>query len=280
MISRAVSGRAVVAARLRAAGCVFAEDEADELIDQVPADRLADAVDRRARGELLEHVVGSAVFHGLRVAIAAPVFVPRRRAEPLAAAALTATRAAVGRAVRRGAPTPVAVDLGCGSGALAAVLAAGSGARVLAGDVDPAAVACARVNGERFGFEVVQGSWWTALPPTLAGSVEVAVGYLPHVPDADLAGIDADTRRAEQPGAVRGGPDGLDPLREVVAGAGAWLAPTGVLLTLVSGRQAAAAAGVGRDAGLAARTTPADDDVVLTVSRPPGRDRAPRPRAG
>ncbi|HEX9526856.1 MAG TPA: putative protein N(5)-glutamine methyltransferase, partial [Streptosporangiaceae bacterium] len=48
----------VVVSRLRAAGCVFAEDEARLLISaaQTPAD-LAAMVDRRAAGMPIEHVV-------------------------------------------------------------------------------------------------------------------------------------------------------------------------------------------------------------------------------
>ncbi|MZE75927.1 putative protein N(5)-glutamine methyltransferase, partial [Streptomyces sp. SID5475] len=67
-------------ARLRAAGCVFAEDEARLLISAAPTpDRLTALVDRRAGGLPLEHVLGWAEFCGLRVTVDRGVFVPRPR---------------------------------------------------------------------------------------------------------------------------------------------------------------------------------------------------------
>ena len=292
--------RAAVVAALAAAGCVFPGAEADELIAQVEPGRLADAVARRAAGEPLEHVVGSAVFAGLRVAVHPPVFVPRRRAEPLSAAAVAEVTAAGartwgtgpdGRAVGlRGAVAArpggavVAVDLGCGSGAIAAVLATRTMAQVYAVDVSPAAVRCARANGARFGFAVGAGDWWAGLPGGLAGAVDVAVAYTPHVPDAELGHLDRDLRRAEQDVAVRGGPDGLDPWRALLADAGAWLAPGGVLLTLVARAQAPAARAAAADAGMNATARPGGaGDAVLTARAgcpgPPGPVPAPRPPA-
>ena len=79
-----VRDRSVIVPRLRAAGCVFAEDEAQLLISaaRMPAD-LAAMVDRRAGGLPLEHVLGWAQFCGLRIAVDPGVFVPRRRTELL-----------------------------------------------------------------------------------------------------------------------------------------------------------------------------------------------------
>ncbi|MFC4906302.1 putative protein N(5)-glutamine methyltransferase [Actinomadura gamaensis] len=103
-----------VAARLRKAGCVFAEDEAELILSAASTPDEADAmVARRADGEPLEHVVGFAEFHGLRIAVEKGVFVPRRRTEVLIREAAAVTRAGA-----------VVVDLCCGSGALGAALAA------------------------------------------------------------------------------------------------------------------------------------------------------------
>ncbi|MFV2117779.1 putative protein N(5)-glutamine methyltransferase, partial [Streptomyces sp. Act-28] len=67
---------------LRAAGCVFAEDEAELLLAtaRTPAE-LAAMVTRRTSGHPLEHVLGWAEFGGLRIAVDDGVFVPRRRTE-------------------------------------------------------------------------------------------------------------------------------------------------------------------------------------------------------
>src|SRR5258705_7338434 len=85
--------RAAIAARLRAAGCVYAEEEAGLLISaaRTPA-QLATLVQRRAAGQPLEHVLGWAEFCGLRIAVDPGVFVPRRRTEFLAGQAIALAR--------------------------------------------------------------------------------------------------------------------------------------------------------------------------------------------
>src|SRR3954462_3557379 len=109
----------VVVARLRAAGCVFAEDEARLLLAGAAPDALDALVARRVAGEPLEPLLGWAEFCGLRVAVAPGVFVPRRRTEALVEEAVALFR-----------PGAVVVDLCCGSGALGlAVAASGGGGR-------------------------------------------------------------------------------------------------------------------------------------------------------
>src|SRR6266702_6085593 len=102
--------RSAIVARLRAAGCVFAEDEARLLISaaRTPAE-LAAMVDRRAAGVPLEHVLGWAEFCGLRIAVEPGVFVPRRRTEFLVRQAAALAR--IGSPVLR----TVVLDLCCGS---------------------------------------------------------------------------------------------------------------------------------------------------------------------
>ncbi|TFV66143.1 putative protein N(5)-glutamine methyltransferase, partial [Blastococcus sp. CT_GayMR20] len=103
-----------VVARLRAAGCVFAEDEARLLAEAAATpDALTALVGQRVAGLPLEHLLGWAEFCGLRIAVDPGVFVPRRRTELL-------VREAAARAPSR----PVVVDLCCGSGAVGAALAA------------------------------------------------------------------------------------------------------------------------------------------------------------
>ncbi|MFW6205142.1 MAG: putative protein N(5)-glutamine methyltransferase, partial [Actinomycetota bacterium] len=85
-----VSVPTAIAARLRAAGCVYAEDEARLLVDAARTpDALAAMVDERAAGLPLEHVLGWAEFCGLRIAVTHGVFVPRPRSEFLVREAVT-----------------------------------------------------------------------------------------------------------------------------------------------------------------------------------------------
>ena len=121
------------------AGCIAASEEADELIRAAGGDRdvLDDLVSRRCMGEPLAWLTGAITFCGLGLEVTPGVYVPRPQSEPLAR-----------RAASFLSPGGVAVDLGTGAGAIAAVLSAAvPSARVIATDLDVDAVRCARRNG-------------------------------------------------------------------------------------------------------------------------------------
>jgi len=261
-----------IVTRLRAAGCVFAEDEARLLISaaSTPAD-LAAMVDRRAAGQPLEHVVGWAKFCGLRIAVDPGVFVPRRRSEFLVRqAAGLAGRAAAGHSGQAG-PPAVIVDLCCGSGALgAAVTAALDRAELHAADVDPAAVRCARRNLAACGGRVYEGDLYQPLPSTLRGRVGILLANVPYVPTEAVQTLPPEARLHEARLALDGGPDGLDVLRRVAAAAPRWLAPGGHLLIETSERQGPRAAEAFTRRGLAARVVSSADlnATVIIGTRP------------
>ncbi len=247
--------RSELVARLRAAGCVFAEDEARVLIGaaRTPAD-LSAMVDRRAAGLPLEQVIGWAEFCGLRIAVAPGVFVPRRRTEFLVRRAV----ALAARPPRSAGPGPapagalVVVDLCCGTGAVGAALAAALHPGELhASDIDPAAVACARRNLAAYGGHVYRGDLYAPLPAALRGRVGLLAANVPYIPTEQIGLLPAEARLHEPRVALDGGTDGLDVLRRVAAAAPEWLAPGGHLLTETSERQAAQAAEIMAGSGLA-----------------------------
>lgn len=253
-----------VVARLRVAGCVFAEDEARLLTAAAGTPAELDAmVERRAGGEPLEYVIGWAEFAGLRIFVDPGVFVPRLRSEFLVSVAVDLVRS------RGDASLPVIVDLCCGTGALGLAVAVSlqrsdespggdgrrpadqragrefAGARVAsvhgvelhAADLDPAAVACARRNVEPAGGLVYQSDLFDALPGSLRGRIDVLICNAPYVPSTELAFMPAEAREHEALMALDGGSDGLAILRRVAAEAAGWLAPGGVLLVETSERQ-------------------------------------------
>ena len=251
-----------VVARLRAAGCVFAEDEARLLLEAAASGGadLEAVVARRVSGEPLEQVLGWAAFDGLRLVVEPGVFVPRRRTEllvRLADAALGAQGAASGTA-------PVVVELCCGVGAVAAALLhRRPRLHVVAADLDPVAVRCARRNvGER--ATVVGGDLFSELPSRLRGRVDVLVANAPYVPTAAIATMPPEARLHESVLALDGGADGLDLHRRIAVGAAEWLAPTGTLLIETSERQADATAALCTAAGLVA-SIERDDDLDGTA---------------
>jgi release factor glutamine methyltransferase len=232
---------APVVARLRAAGCVFAEDEARILVDAAPDPAtLEKLVLRRIAGEPLEYIVGATQFGGLMVMVLPGVFVPRQRSLLL-----------VDVAVAGAPPRGVAVDLCCGSGALGALFAMRlPDAELYAADIDPVAVDCARLNLGHRG-QVVCGDLFDPLPAALGGHIDVLMCNAPYVPTAAMRTMPPEARDFEPAGTLDGGPDGLDFLRRVAVRAPAWLAPTGRLIMEIGDRQIDLATRVFDNAGLA-----------------------------
>lgn len=250
----------VVVDRLRAAGCVFVEDEAKLLLAAVRTTAELDSLlERRVGGEPLEYVLGWAEFCGHRIAVDAGVFVPRRRTEFLAQQAIV-----VGGTVVEG--MPVVVDLCCGSGALGvAVLAAVAQVELHAADVDPAAVRCARRNIAAADGRVYEGDLYEALPRNLQGRVDVLVANGPYVPTDAVALMPPEARLYEARVALDGGSDGLDILRRVFAAAPQWLAKGGAVLVETSERQAPHLADAAAGCGLTPRISTCDDYEATVV---------------
>ncbi len=242
-------------AALRAAGCVFAEDEAELILSTARTpEEVSAMVERRACGLPLEHVLGWAEFRGLRIAVDPGVFVPRRRTEFLVAqAAALAGREAV------------VVDLCCGSGALGAALAAHlDRVELHAADIDPAAVRCARRNVAHANGVVYEGDLYAPLPAALRRRVDVLLANVPYVPTGEVGLLPAEARVHEARVALDGGSDGLDVLRRVTEGAPQWLAAGGHLLFETSEGQVPAAVDAVERAGLAARVVE-DEELYATV---------------
>ncbi|WP_340539771.1 putative protein N(5)-glutamine methyltransferase [Nocardioides sp. GXZ039] len=249
-----------VVRRLRAAGCVFAEQEATLLVEAADDDaHLRRLVSARSAGRPLEHLLGWAEFDGLRIVVADGVFVPRQRTRLL-------VEVAAARAPRGG----VAVDLCCGSGALLVALAARRpDLEGHAADLDPAAVACARQN---LPPECVHaGDLFDALPARLRGRIDVVVANAPYVPTEAIAAMPAEARDHEHRIALDGGTDGLDLHRRVAAHAARWLGPGGLLVIEVAPAQLVAAASLLSTAGFDVETVTDDERdataVLATLTR-------------
>lgn len=229
-------------------------------------------VEQRVLGLPLEHVLGWASFHGLRISVGPGVFVPRRRTEFLVDVAATLTS-----------PGALVVDLCCGAGALGAALAAavssGSGpgrhavephavepraVELHAADVDPAAVASARRNIPPAVGQVYEGDLFEPLPTTLRGRIDTLLANVPYVPTGEIELLPAEARVHEARVALDGGADGLDVLRRVTAAAPRWLAPGGHLLFETSERQVPHAVGIVTRAGLTADVR-TDEELDATV---------------
>jgi release factor glutamine methyltransferase len=234
--------------RLAAAGCLAAEEEAEELVAASMGDEalLWAFVERRTTGEPLAWITGAARFSGCSVAISAGVFVPRWQSEPLAerAAELLPRQ---GRAI----------DLGTGSGAIAMVLMARRpGAAVVGVESDPVAAQCARGNGVR----VVEGDLFDAVPTDWKRTVDVIVGVLPYVPTEEIPYLPRDVPAFEPLSALDGGDDGLAVIRRAVVESREWLRDGGHLLLEIGGDQPRALIPFLEMAGFGSARVTADED--------------------
>jgi release factor glutamine methyltransferase len=254
-------------ARLMAAGCVSAAAEARWLLEEVldlrpgtvasrrreplpasAARALEGMVERRVAGEPLQYVVGWAPFGHLRVRVGPGVFVPRPETELVAERAAAHLRLAA----ERHAEQVAAVDLCTGSGAIAMFVAdAVPSARVLATEVDPGALEWAARNLEGTRVELLAGDLDRPLPDELRSRVDLIVTNVPYVPTPAMDLLPRDVREHEPMVSLDGGPDGLDVLRRVVAGAGTWLVPGGWLVAEIGDDQGEPASALLTDAGFA-----------------------------
>lgn len=221
--------------RLRAAGCVFAEEEAGILEESAlnPV-HLRQLCERRERGEPLEQLVGWVDFGGLRLSLGPGVFIPRQRTLFLAGLALKAAREC---------QSPTVLEAFAGVAPVAAwVRHHLPGVTVHASDIDAAALGHARENlGADAGL--FHGKGLSALPPGLLGSIDVLVAVPPYVPEEEAAFMSRESRDHEPGAAVYAGKDGLDFIRDLMGETMPWLSPSGrVLLEMNRGQLTAAAA--------------------------------------
>lgn len=238
---------------LAAGGSVEPGAEADALLEAAndgagPIERL---VGRRLEGEPLPWITGWVRFCGVRVLVDPGVFVPRPQTEALAQ-----------RAVQLLPADGIAVDLCTGSGAIAVVLRAERpGATVIATDVDPVAVACARRNG----VEALPGDLDEPLPSALHERVDVVTAVVPYVPTEELHLLPRDVLAHEPARSLDGGPGGTALLERAASATARWLRPGGTVLLELGGDQADEMSTTMAGAGLTAIRVHRDDE---------GRDRA------
>jgi release factor glutamine methyltransferase len=255
---------------LRAAGCVYAQEEAQILTDAAAsAEELRVFLHRRATGEPLEYIVGWAEYCGLRVSLCTGVFVPRRRSEFLAECGVRAVRTV---AAREGRSRRVkALDMCCGSGAIGLALAARSGnVELLAADDSSIAVGCARQNLVRVGGRVYLGDLFAALPQTDLHSLDLIVASAPYVPTAEVRGLPAEARLYEPMSTLDGGPDGTSVQRRILESAGEWLGSPGLVIIETGGDMADVTARIARDSGFTAeirRCAELDATVIVATQR-------------
>ncbi|MGI6220611.1 MAG: peptide chain release factor N(5)-glutamine methyltransferase [Coriobacteriales bacterium] len=214
----------------------------DDVLGERAAAELEELAARRAEGEPLQYVVGSAPFRYLELEARPGVFIPRPETEVVVQAALDRI-AGVGE--------PRVLDLCCGSGTIAVSVASErADALVTAVDMSAEAVALTGRNAELAGVaarvDVREGDLFAALTPdgdgelaagsaaedrTLPGGLfDLVISNPPYIPTAKIAAMPDEVTAWEPMLALDGGEDGLDTFRRIVDGVGEWLRAGGWLV--------------------------------------------------
>ena len=205
-------------------------------------------VDRRAAGEPLQYVLGCWGFRTLDLFVDRRVLIPRPETETVVEVALAELR-------RLQADTPVAVDLGTGSGAIALSLAREvPHLEVWGVDRSPGALAVARANLAGLGragtaVRLVEGEWFAALPPSLRGSVDLVVSNPPYVAAHEVDDLPPEVAHWEPREALVAGPTGLEQIAVIVGQAAGWLARPGALVVEIAPHQRVEAMTLAAEAG-------------------------------
>jgi release factor glutamine methyltransferase len=241
-------------------GGVQAKAFLDSELNSVDDALFAELVVRRAAREPLQHITGKAPFRSLELSIGPGAFVPRPETEQIAQFAIDALRAVPTE-------TPLGVDLGTGSGAIALAMASEvPHARIWGVENSPEAYIWARRNQVETGAQnasIIFVDLADALPE-LNGTVDVVISNPPYIPTGAIP-RDPEVRLFDPEHALYGGEDGLDVVHSVSATALRLLHPGGTLVMEHGELQAAAIAELLRADGWNAVATHRD---LL------GRDRA------
>ncbi len=202
------------------------------------ATRLATLAARRAAGEPLQYIVGSAAFYELELAVGPGAFIPRPETEGLAA---LAERFLPARAA------PVVVDLFAGVGPLALYFATRwPAAKVFAVEADAVAAAYLGQNAAAYGaaVEIIVGDVGEPSVTSLLSPADLIVANPPYIPTTAIPFLPPEVREWEPRGALDGGADGLAYYPAIAALAATSLVAGGVLAAEVGEDIAAAAAGI------------------------------------
>lgn len=218
------TGRAGVLARFK-----------DELTAE-DADEFAFLVGRRARRVPLQHITGTVEFCGLALNVTPDTLIPRPETEILVHEALSRIRDV---------QSPVAADIGTGSGCIAVALAVKRpDMKVYAVDPSAGALSVAVENARSHGVSdrvvTLQGSLYGPLELLgLKGGFDLVVSNPPYIPAGEMPGLQPEVLR-EPDGALDGGLEGLDIIRGIIEDAPSFIKPGAPLLVEIGAGQSGA----------------------------------------
>ncbi len=218
----------------------------DRPLSEEDLEKLRDLTKRRAKGEPLQHLMGTVEFCGREFASDARALIPRPETEELVERL---------RKLRDWKPDVRILDMGAGSGVIGLSLAADLAERqprVVLADLSPEALALASENLERLGLdgsgvERVESDLFSAIggPP-----FDLIVANLPYVPESERTELSREVRRDPELALFGGGDQGTDVMRRFLSEVGSHLVPGGVVAMEFGEGQAGELAAAAEEAGL------------------------------
>lgn len=204
----------------------------NEIVPDAQRTVMRDLVKRRAAAEPVAYLIGRREFFGVEFKVTRDVLVPRPDTETLVLELVTEARKL---------PHPAILDLGTGSGCIAISVAVSvPAARITATDLSNEALAVARENAQRHKvadrISLLSGDLFAPVPS--GTQFDFVASNPPYVPDGEIPELPPEVRLHEPHGALQGGPDGLDVIRQLLVEAPAYLKPGGRLLIEFSPEQA------------------------------------------
>ncbi len=202
--------------------------ESDRAIAPDQLAQLEEMLKRRASGEPVQYILGSADFMGLKFQVDRSVLIPRQDTETLVESALIALRAYA---------APAVLDLCAGSGCIGlSIKSLAADADVTLADVSREALEVARKNMRALGVAAMlrHGDLFRAVG---RDRFDLIVSNPPYIPRGELAGLQREVR-FEPALALDGGPDGLDFYRRIAEEAPEHLNPGGAVYLEVGAGEA------------------------------------------
>ena len=224
--------------------------DTDREASEAERSTLRDLVQRALKHEPVQYLVGQEHFFGLQMKVDRRVLIPRPSTQSIVEEVLQHARAQPGFQTGKGAGILIA-DICAGSGCIViALLKHLTGARAVATDISPDALEIAKLNAQTHGVadrvDFLQGHLLEPLashPLTRAdGSLNYLVSNPPYIPDHEWDAVEPNVKEHEPHMALRGGIDGMDLVRPLLASASISLAPDGLLVVEVAASHAAIAA--------------------------------------
>ena len=197
----------------------------EEIVSDKDAERIRDAIVRRAAHEPVHRILGSREFYGLTLGMSEDTLEPRPDSEMIVEGLIPFAQKFV---AEKG--SCHLIDLGTGTGAIClALLGAVPEATGVGSDLSAGAVEMAKANAERNGlserFAGVESDWFAGI----VGKFDIIVSNPPYIRTDVVASLAPEVRDHDPALALDGGADGLDAYRTIAEHAARHLAEDGIV---------------------------------------------------